>query len=206
MYQIPGGRYESFDVGRKLRILAGENHREGSRQNSIHLLRRTNTPKRLPFQLENGRATFQHEMDVLLTNVKWQSALVLLSDIVMLLQAPEEYIRDVPKVLMASTDEDLTVSLKNFDFFTTFSQYLGHVIRPWHLRVSTFIIEAEFELKHPTNPTELRSFLAFCSVLQRFVPNIARVVALLNKKLREGQIYTFDRLSNQNITALRTLK
>lgn len=50
---------------------------------------------RTPFKLKNAPGTYQREMDVLLTKVKWQGALFYLDGIVIFLNTPDEHIEHV---------------------------------------------------------------------------------------------------------------
>lgn len=71
--------------------------------------------------------------------------------------------------------------------------------------VSTQTIQVIRGLEHPANLTELQSSLGLCNVFCRLVQKLA-VATPLNKKLRNGQPQTFDKLSNDEITALERLK
>lgn len=53
----------------------------------------------MPFRFQNASGVFQQVMDVLLTKYKWQSALIYLGDIVLLLRTPDEHIDHVWLVL-----------------------------------------------------------------------------------------------------------
>lgn len=53
---------------------------------------------------------------------------------------------------------------------------------------------------------KLRSFLELCYVLRRFMPNLARLVAPLNKLLRKAQPPTFQRLNDEDPKSMHSLK
>lgn len=44
------------------------------------------------------------------------------------------------------------------------------------------------------------------SICRRFASKFAGVAALLNKKLRNGQLQTFDRLTDEEVTTLEKIK
>lgn len=52
---------------------------------------------RMPFRLMNGTQTFKRSMDVLITKIKWQLALIYLEDIVISLPKPDEHKGHVDK-------------------------------------------------------------------------------------------------------------
>lgn len=100
----------------------------------------------------------------------------------------------------------MTLYLKKCECFTNLIDYLGHKIRPGLLEVSTGTIDALRQLKYKATVTYFQSFLWLSSVSLRFPPNFACVTALSNKVLRKCRQQTFDRLSDQKIAALETLK
>ena len=81
----------------------------------------------------------------------------------------------------------LTLNLKKCHFFKETVDYLGHVIRPWHLSVAEKNTAALKVAKHPTTQTELRSFLGLCNVYRRFVKGFSKIAVPLNLLLRKGE-------------------
>lgn len=85
-------------------------------------------------------------------------------------------------------------------------RYLGHVVRPSCLKVSTGTIDANSGVKDPAIVTELRSKLrlwrAFCS----FVLYFTSVAIPLIKRLRKGHLQTCDGLASVKTTACETLE
>lgn len=72
--------------------------------------------------------------------------------------------------------------------------------------MSTRTVESVRGLQLPTNLTEHRSFLELCNVIPSFALIFSRVAISLNKKLLNDQLQTFDGMSDEEITALETLK
>lgn len=94
-------------------------------------------------------------MDVILSTVHWQFALVYLAAIEIFSKSPEAYIKHVRHVLTLLHDTGDTNKLKNWEFFNTI-YYLHHVINPRQLAVSLHTIDAVRKLEPPTKIMGLR--------------------------------------------------
>jgi len=161
---------------------------------------------RMPFGLKNAPATFQRVMDVILSSVRWQFALVYLDDIFVFSTTVEDHFDHVRTVLGLLKDAGVTLRLDKCHFFSEAVDYLGHVVRPGRLAVSSKTCDAVRCFKPLRSTTDVRSFLGLCNVFRRFVPNFARVSAPLNDKLRKGEPARFAGLTDEETTAFDRLK
>ena len=84
--------------------------------------------------------------------------------------------------------------------------YLGHVIRPGKLEVSSRTCEAIRQAKEPTTQTGIRSFVGLCKVFRRVVPNFARFATPLNRKLEKDQPTKFGDLTDEEREDFEELK
>lgn len=103
--------------------------------------------------LKNIPGTFQWAMEVIMSLVKWQSALVYLDDIVVFSRSLRNQINHVKQVLSILKDAGVTLKLMKCNFFTETIDYLGHVIRLRRLEIATHTTAAIKKLKLPTNIT-----------------------------------------------------
>lgn len=145
-------------------------------------------------------------MDIRLTKVKWQCALIYLDDIVIFWRTVDEHIDHFRQVLALSHDQSSALNLKKPELFLIRIDYLGHIIRPWRIEVSTRRIDAVSRLGYSTTLTEAPSFS--CWVLSFDAPfqNLPCFAASLNKNLSQDQLLTFDYLADNEISALETPK
>jgi transposase InsO family protein len=141
--------------------------------------------KRMPFGLINAPATFQRAMDVLLSRVLWKTAIVYLDDVIVFSKTVEDHIREVDDVLTILESAGVSLNMKKCHLFRSRVDYLGHVVRPGKLAMSGKKVTAVVDWPLPRNKTEVRSFVAFCSVYRRFVPAFARIAGPLNEALRK---------------------
>lgn len=80
------------------------------------------------------------------------------------------------------------LKLRVYFLFKDCIYYLDHVIQPGGLGVSTKATNVTWELRHPMNVLELKSFLRCCHIFRQVVPKITRIAALLSCKL-ENQLF-----------------
>lgn len=90
--------------------------------------------------------------------------------------------------------------------FTICIDYLGRVIPPGCLEVSTITIDVIPIFCHPTSLTGLRKLLRLFNAFHRSVPSFARAGSPLNQKVRKGEPQTFGGLADHGISTLETLK
>lgn len=73
------------------------------------------------------------------------------------------HIEHIRQALTLQNDASVMLGLKKLELFPGHLDYLGHVIRPIHLGVSTWNIDAVHELEHTTSLTEPESFFVLCN-------------------------------------------
>ena len=161
---------------------------------------------RMPFGLKNAPATFQRAIDIILSTVKWQFALIYLDDVVVFSRTFDEHMAHLAIVLRLLKDAGITLRLSKCHFFKREVDYLGHIVRPGELLVAPKSCEAVAEFEPPRTQTELRSFLGLCNVYRRFVKDFAKIAAPLNDKLRKGEPARFHTLNQAESDAFAELK
>ena len=161
---------------------------------------------RMPFGLKNAPATFQRAIDIILSRVKWEFALVYLDDVIIYSKTVTEHIIHVRQVLGMLRAAGVSLKLRKCAFFKPSVDYLGHVIRPGKLEVASKMTDALKKALPPTNQTELRSFIGMCNVYRRFIKNFARIAAPLNRKLEKNQPFTFGTITGTDYEAFQELK
>lgn len=70
----------------------------------------------MPFWLVNVDSTFQRTMDVMLVGFKWNSCLVYLNDVIVLVPTLEEHLRRLEAVLHYVQKANLQLKLSKYSF------------------------------------------------------------------------------------------
>lgn len=145
-------------------------------------------------------------MNVMLSTIRRQFALVYLDTIVMFSKASLELISDIQAVLTLLRIGVVTHKYKKYRLFTETMSYLGHVIHRRLLEIASRTTDAIGGFKEPADIPNFRSFLGLCHVFQKFVTNFARLVAPLNAKLWKDPPTAFGPLNENELKSVNLLK
>ena len=75
---------------------------------------------RMPFGLKNAPATFQRAVDIIVSRVKWETALVYFDDVIVYLRTVTEHMAHVREVLRLLHTEGVSLKLAKYTFFRHF--------------------------------------------------------------------------------------
>ena len=146
----------------------------------------------MPFGLINAPATFQRAMDILLSEVRWESVIVYLDDIIIFSRSFDEHVSHLRVVLAKLVESGATLKFGKCKFFRKAVDYLGHHLLPHKLQVLKKNVEAIEQSEAPKTKTQVRSFLGLCGVYRRFVPSyalIAKPLTALTKKVHQRALF-----------------
>lgn len=113
----------------------------------------------MPFGLHNAPRTIPPTMNLILSSVKWQFALVYLDDIVVVSKTAHQGIDLLHKVLSLLHSAGVILKPKKGKFVTGTIDCLGPEIRPRRLKLPFHTADVFRGLQIPTNLTKLRSSL-----------------------------------------------
>lgn len=99
-----------------------------------------------------------------------------------------------------------SLKLKNCKVFTDTIDYLGHIIPPRWLKITSCTTDKIRELKAPTSLKKLSSFFGLRNNLRRFVPNLTRLAVSLSKRLQKDEELKFWSFIVKETRALNVLK
>lgn len=119
------------------------------------------------FGLRISYPTFQKAMDVILLSVEWKSALVYLDYMVVFSKTVKGQMAHLRQVLTLLRDSGVTLKLNNCSFLAEEMDYLGRVICPDRLEMTSTITAAFKQLRDPATQTEVKSFLGLRNMFRR---------------------------------------
>lgn len=91
----------------------------------------------MPVKLCDAPGTFRQIVDVILSAVKWQSALVYFDDNAVISKSVEEHKVHAREVLMLFSDAGVTLKLQKCCSIAEAIDYLGHGIRPSRFKIAS---------------------------------------------------------------------
>lgn len=98
----------------------------------------------------------------------------------------DEHIENIRQVLTLLNVAEVAKA-QNFEVFTNWKDYLGHVLKRGYLAVISGTIHTTCCLQTLSIITNIRWFLGLCNAFHRLVPKFARITDLLNRQLRKNQ-------------------
>ena len=108
-------------------------------------------------------------MELVLRGLQWQICLVYLDDIIIVGKTVNDMIANLTHVFDRLVAAGLKPKARKCTLFATEAQYLGHVVSEQGISTHPDKIAAVQNWETPTNISELRSFVGFCSYYRRFV-------------------------------------
>ena len=141
--------------------------------------------KTMPFGLCSAPATFQRVMELALRGLQWTTCLIYLDDVIVFGSSFEQHFNRLQTVLTRLARANLKLKPEKCELFQSSVTFLGHVISKDGIQVDPDNITKVKTWPVPTNVTEVRMFLGFCSYYRRFVQafsTIAYPLSDLTKK------------------------
>ncbi|CAI7923511.1 unnamed protein product [Closterium sp. NIES-54] len=142
----------------------------------------------MTFGLTNAPATFQMTMNEAIRPLLDKCVIVYLNDILVYNRDKQQHLADLEAVFTVLDEHRLLTKGSKCDFFQDRLEFLGHVNSEAGVEIDPKKLDTVKEWHHPTNITELQSFLGFVNYVCRFVPDMARLTAPLTDLLRKGSL------------------
>ena len=148
--------------------------------------------KRLPFGLCNAPATFQRLMNELFKEELYKFVTIFLDDVLIYSSDEKEHADHLRLVLKKLEEAGLKLKPSKCRMGCSEVSYLGYHIGADGIWPDEGKIKALSNWPEPTNVTEVRSFVGFCSYYRRFVQDFAGVAKPLHELTKKNQRFNWD--------------
>ena len=136
----------------------------------------------LPFGLRNAGNTFQRMMDQILGILSY--CFVNIDDILVLSPDLQTHVQNLQDVLELCCSHGLTIGVDKCEFAVPKTEFLGHHLSSSSLHPLPKHTSAIREFPPPSDKPGLQHFLGMINLYQRFLQNVAKVLAPLTNTLK----------------------
>ena len=138
---------------------------------------------KMPFGLSNSPATYQRLMEECLGDYNMKICVIYLDDLIIFANSFEEHQERLQKVLQRLRECNLKLSGEKCFFLQERVKFLGHVVSGQGVETDPDKTDRVKNWPTPTNPDDLRSFVAFAGYYRRFVKDFSKVTKPLTALL-----------------------
>jgi len=159
---------------------------------------------RLPFGYCESPAEFQKRLiQVLQSFIRNDEILVYIDDILIPSVSVAENLQTLRKVMLVLKQYGFELNLKKCLFLRQSVEFLGYIVSPGKITLSTRHVNAIEAFKTPSNVHEVQRFLGLASYFRRFIENFAGKAQPLYRLLRKSVPFDFNLECEQAFAKLK---
>ncbi|XP_063390024.1 uncharacterized protein K02A2.6-like [Cydia fagiglandana] len=158
---------------------------------------------RLVFGLASSPGIFQKFMVNLLRDIP--DVVVFFDDILIKSRDLDSHVKAIKQVFTILQASGLKLKKKKCDFLSRQVEYLGFIVDENGVRVNPDKIKPIVNMPHPTNTTELKSFLGMVNFYGKFVKNLSGYLGPLYELLKKGRHFTWGKIQNDAFEYVKKL-
>jgi hypothetical protein len=138
----------------------------------------------MPFGLVNAPATFQRMMNHIISNLRWQSAMVYLDDIIIYSKTFAQHLIDLAQILQRLRDAGLKLQPSKCYFARTEINYLGFVVSQEGIKANADKLRVVAQFPVPQSQKHISAFLGLTGYYRRLIQNYAFIASPLTNLLK----------------------
>ena len=156
------------------------------------------------FGMCNSPATFQSMMDsIFIEEIEEGVTIVYMDDILIYATTPELLEKYTKRVLHKLWDHDLFLKAKKCEFNKTKMEYLELVVEEGKIFTDPIKFKGFADWPIPTCVKDVRSFLGFGNLYQKFIPGFSTLAAPLNALLKKDTTFQWTEETQQSFDTLK---
>jgi len=160
--------------------------------------------KKLPFGYSEAPAEFQKRLVYILQPlIRKDVVIVYIDDILIPSKTVDENLETLQEVLTLLKQYAFKLNYDKCLFLKTTIEYLGYIISPEGITLSSRHVEAVQNFPRPTKVVEVQRFLGLTNYFRKFIENYAFIAKPLQNLLKKSTQFAFD---DQCHKAYETLK
>ena len=120
-------------------------------------------------------------MELVLRGLQWQTLLIYLDDVIVIVSSIEENLDRLDEVLRRLEEVGLKLKPSKCNLLQREVLFLGHLVSRSGVQPNPKLIESVVEWKAPTNGKEVQQYLGLVNYYRRFVPAFSDIAAPLTE-------------------------
>ncbi|KAJ3662554.1 hypothetical protein Zmor_006897 [Zophobas morio] len=159
--------------------------------------------KRMSFGMANAPSQFQRLINIVLGNLRYDTAMAYLDDVIIASKTFEEGLVKIREVFERFRDANLTLNLKKCFFFMRKIDYLGFTISVHGIEPGEHKVKAVSDFPIPTDIHKVRSFMGLASYFRRFIKSFATIARPISDLLRKGESFVWGESQQRAFDKIR---
>jgi hypothetical protein len=146
----------------------------------------------MPFGLTNAPVAFQRFVNTIFADLLDVCIVVYLDDILVYSEDEASHEEHVREVLSRLCKHGLYANPKKCEFHTDTTKYLGYILSPNGLSMSSEKVKAIQDWPKPRKVKDVQSFLGFANFYRHFIHEYSDIVVPLTRLTRKGVPWEFS--------------
>ena len=146
----------------------------------------------MAFGLSSAPATFQRLMETILADLRYESLLVYLDDVIVFGKTVEQTLERLSVFCDRLRKAQLKLRPEKCHYFQTSVTYLGHVVTAEGISTCSDKVDAVKLWATPKNKKEVKSFLGLSGYYRRFIPNYSAIAKPLYAVTGQHEEFKWD--------------
>ncbi|XP_050598908.1 uncharacterized protein LOC126926582 [Bombus affinis] len=147
---------------------------------------------RMPLRLKNAPVTFQRMRNTVLRGLTNKHCFAYLDDIIIFAQSIEEHNQNLSIVLQRLRELGFKIQPDKCEFLKEELEYLGHILKAKGVKANPKKIEVVKNIRHPKNPTEVKSFLGLADLQSEWNRYFSQLALINNIRFPRKKIGPAD--------------